>query len=192
MSRTDWRRLYYYSLSFHQTHSGLLTPCVASSRQTQQRPGWHPTGPGLIQDLSVCIIPKGHRVPANVAMELKHRSVPINISSEFGCQTGPELCRKCRWKHVKVRSSWQKFQRGEVAAFIVPVMGRFNRVVAADVPHHVTQRGNGRRFVLDCDADRAVYLKLLHENMDLYGVALIGYCLISNQPCSLGRYPYEG
>jgi REP element-mobilizing transposase RayT len=32
----------------------------------------------------------------------------------------------------------------------------------------------------DCDADRAVYLKLLHENMDLYGVALIGYCLMSN------------
>jgi REP element-mobilizing transposase RayT len=59
-------------------------------------------------------------------------------------------------------------------------MGRFNRVVAVDVPHHVTQRGNGRRFILDCDADRAVYLKLLHENLDLYGVALIGYCLMSN------------
>jgi putative transposase len=62
----------------------------------------------------------------------------------------------------------------------VPVTGRFNRVVAVDVPHHVTQRGNRRRFILDCDADRAVYLKLLHENMDLYGVALIGYCLMSN------------
>jgi hypothetical protein len=61
---------------------------------------------------------------------------------------------------------------GEVAAVIVPVMGRFNRVVAVDVPHHVTQRGNGRRLILECDADRAVYLKLLHENMDLYGVAL--------------------
>ena len=59
-------------------------------------------------------------------------------------------------------------------------MGRFNRVVAVDVPHHVTQRGNGRRFILDCDADRAVYLKLLQENMDVYGVALIGYCLMSN------------
>jgi len=49
-----------------------------------------------------------------------------------------------------------------------------------DVPHHVTQRGNGRRFILDCDADRAVYFKLLQENMDVYGVALIGYCLMSN------------
>jgi REP element-mobilizing transposase RayT len=67
-----------------------------------------------------------------------------------------------------------------MAAVIVPLMGRFNRVVAVDVPHHVTQRGNGRRFILDCDADRAVYLKLLHESMHLYGLALIGYCLMSN------------
>ena len=67
-----------------------------------------------------------------------------------------------------------------MAAVIVPVMGRFNRVVAVDIPHHVTQRGNGRRFILDCDADRAVYLELLQENMDLYGVAIIGYCLMSS------------
>ena len=59
-------------------------------------------------------------------------------------------------------------------------MGRFNRVVALDVPHHVTQRGNARRFVLNDDADRTVYLKLLRENIALYGVALIGYCLMSN------------
>jgi REP element-mobilizing transposase RayT len=59
-------------------------------------------------------------------------------------------------------------------------MGRFTRVVAVDVPHHVTQRGNGRRFVLEGDADRAIYLNLLRENIVLYGVALIGYCLMSN------------
>jgi REP element-mobilizing transposase RayT len=59
-------------------------------------------------------------------------------------------------------------------------MGRFTRVVAVDVPHHVTQRGNGRRFVLDGDADRTIYLNLLRENIVLYGVALIGYCLMSN------------
>jgi putative transposase len=53
-------------------------------------------------------------------------------------------------------------------------------VVAVEVPHHVTQRGNGRGFILDCDADRAVYLNLLRENIALYGVALIGYCLMSN------------
>jgi len=38
----------------------------------------------------------------------------------------------------------------------------------------------GRRFILDCDADRAVYLNLLRENIHLYGVSLIGYCLMSN------------
>ncbi len=59
-------------------------------------------------------------------------------------------------------------------------MGRFNRVVALDIPHHVTQRGNARRFILDCDADRTVYLKLLRENFALYSVDLIGYCLMSN------------
>jgi hypothetical protein len=59
-------------------------------------------------------------------------------------------------------------------------MGRFTRVVAIDVPQHVTQRGNGRRYILGWDADRAVYLNLLRENLGLYGVALIGYCLMSN------------
>jgi putative transposase len=59
-------------------------------------------------------------------------------------------------------------------------MGRFTRVVAVDVPHRVTQRGNGRRFVLDGDADRTIYLKLLRENIVLYGVALIGYRLMTN------------
>jgi REP element-mobilizing transposase RayT len=59
-------------------------------------------------------------------------------------------------------------------------MGRLARVVATDVPHHLTQRGNGRRFVLDCDADRSVYLNLLRENAALYKVSVIGYCLMSN------------
>ena len=34
--------------------------------------------------------------------------------------------------------------------------------------------------MLDCDADRSVYLKLLRENLVLYKVSLIGYCLMSN------------
>lgn len=59
-------------------------------------------------------------------------------------------------------------------------MGRFARVVAAGEPHHVTQRGNARRYILNDDADRAVYLKLLSENMQQYGASLLGYCLMSN------------
>jgi REP element-mobilizing transposase RayT len=60
------------------------------------------------------------------------------------------------------------------------VMARLGRVVVVNVPHHLTHRGNARRFVLDCDADRAVFLKLLRENTELYKVSLIGYCLMSN------------
>jgi putative transposase len=59
-------------------------------------------------------------------------------------------------------------------------MGRLARVVATDIPHHLTQRGNGRRFILDCDADRGVYLNLLREDVELYRVSVIGYCLMSN------------
>src|ERR1700722_19029729 len=59
-------------------------------------------------------------------------------------------------------------------------MGRLARVVAADIPHHLTQRGNGRRFILDCDADRAIYLNLLREDVEPYRVSVIGYCLMSN------------
>ncbi len=37
-------------------------------------------------------------------------------------------------------------------------MARMARVVVVGIAHHVTQRGNGRRFILDTDADRMVYL----------------------------------
>jgi REP element-mobilizing transposase RayT len=59
-------------------------------------------------------------------------------------------------------------------------MGRLARVVAVDVPHHLTQRGNDRRFILDCDADRTTYLSSLREKVELYRVSVIGYCLMSN------------
>jgi putative transposase len=61
-----------------------------------------------------------------------------------------------------------------------PFVTRLARVIAVEVPHHVTQRGNARRFILDCDADRIAYLNLLRQNIELHGVGLIGYCLMSN------------
>ena len=51
-------------------------------------------------------------------------------------------------------------------------MGRLTRLVAVDVPHHLTQRGNDRRFILDCDGDRATYLSSLRENTELYRVSV--------------------
>ena len=59
-------------------------------------------------------------------------------------------------------------------------MARFARVVAAGFPHHVTQRGNARRFILETDAERSVYLGLLEQGLERYAVELIGYCLMSN------------
>jgi putative transposase len=59
-------------------------------------------------------------------------------------------------------------------------MARLPRVVIAKVPHHVTQRGNARGFILHCDADRNVYLQLLREDMLRSNVTALGYCLMSN------------
>ena len=59
-------------------------------------------------------------------------------------------------------------------------MPRLARVVIADVPHHITQRANGRRYILAEEAGRAVYLALLREYAALYELTVIGYCLMSN------------
>jgi len=65
-------------------------------------------------------------------------------------------------------------------------MARFPRVVAVDVPHHVTQRGNARQVILSSDADRFTYLELLREYSQLYGLSLLGYCLMSNHVHLIG------
>src|SRR6266550_3875438 len=54
------------------------------------------------------------------------------------------------------------------------------RVIAVDVPHHVTQRGNARQFILTSDAERLVYLDLLRNNAPLHQLSLIGYCIRSS------------
>jgi putative transposase len=59
-------------------------------------------------------------------------------------------------------------------------MARLARVIGLDLPHHVTQRGNGRRFILENDTHRRIYLDLLAQSLELRGVLLIGYCLMSN------------
>jgi putative transposase len=59
-------------------------------------------------------------------------------------------------------------------------MARFARVVMADVAHHVTQRGNARQVILSSDGDGATYLELLRHYSELHGLALLGYCLMSN------------
>jgi putative transposase len=58
-------------------------------------------------------------------------------------------------------------------------MARLARVVAVDIPHHVTQRGNGRRFILESDSEKLVYLDLRRQYCTLE-LLLLGYYLMSN------------
>jgi putative transposase len=59
-------------------------------------------------------------------------------------------------------------------------MARLPRVVALQVPHHVTQRGNGRQYILTSSQERQLYLELLREFAELHRLSVMGYCLMSN------------
>jgi REP element-mobilizing transposase RayT len=60
------------------------------------------------------------------------------------------------------------------------LVARFARVIALDTPHHVTQRGNARQFILATDAERLVDLDLLRHYGSLHRISLVGDCLMSN------------
>ena len=59
-------------------------------------------------------------------------------------------------------------------------MPRVARTVFADVPHHITQRGNRREDVFFTDQDRTEYLFWLKEYCDKYKVDILAYCLMTN------------
>jgi putative transposase len=59
-------------------------------------------------------------------------------------------------------------------------MARLARVVAAGLPHHVTQRGNRRQPVFFGDDDYETYRELLAEGCRAAGVAVWAYCLMPN------------
>jgi putative transposase len=59
-------------------------------------------------------------------------------------------------------------------------MPRIARTVVAGCAHHITQRGNNRQAVFFVADDRRVYLELLHEQADKYGLKIAGYCLMDN------------
>jgi len=59
-------------------------------------------------------------------------------------------------------------------------MPRVARIVVPGLPHHLTQRGNNRQDVFFVDDDRRAYLKILGEQCRRHGVALLGYCLMTN------------
>jgi len=59
-------------------------------------------------------------------------------------------------------------------------MARIARVVLAEAPHHVTQRGVDRQAVFFSDADRRVYLELVQHSAQQFQARLLRYCLMSN------------
>jgi putative transposase len=59
-------------------------------------------------------------------------------------------------------------------------MSRIARLVVPGLPHHITQRGNGRSRVFFSDADYILYRNLLAESCKAAGVACWAYALMPN------------
>jgi putative transposase len=59
-------------------------------------------------------------------------------------------------------------------------MARLVRVVIPGIPHHVTQRGNGRARTFFSDQDYALYRGLLAASCAAAGVAVWAWCLMPN------------
>lgn len=60
-------------------------------------------------------------------------------------------------------------------------MARQARIVLAEAPHHVTQRGNRGEKIFFEKADFETYIDLLREQCDDKDVAILSYCLLPNQ-----------
>jgi putative transposase len=69
-------------------------------------------------------------------------------------------------------------------------MPRIARAIAVGCAHHITQRGNNRQDVFSVDEDRRVYLELLQEQAQKYGLEILAYCLMSNH-VHLVAIPHE-
>jgi putative transposase len=59
-------------------------------------------------------------------------------------------------------------------------MARLARFIIPDIPHHITQRGNGRQRTFFCDEDYALYRDLLREHCAAHGVAVWSWVLMPN------------
>ncbi len=59
-------------------------------------------------------------------------------------------------------------------------MPRLARAVFADIPHHITQRGNRREDVFFHDEDCQTYLEWLRYYSQEHGLEILAYCLMTN------------
>jgi len=59
-------------------------------------------------------------------------------------------------------------------------MPRTSRIVIADYPHHIIQRGHNRQSVFASDDDYLYYLENLQVWKEAYGCKVYAYCLMTN------------
>ena len=59
-------------------------------------------------------------------------------------------------------------------------MPRNARVVAPEIPYHVTQRGTNREPIFFTIGDRKLYLELVRQNQQEAGVRVLAFCLMTN------------
>src|SRR4030095_12724154 len=59
-------------------------------------------------------------------------------------------------------------------------MPRIARIVVPGLAHHITQRGNNRQDLFFTNDDRRLYLTLLKEQSQRFGLSVIAYCLMAN------------
>ncbi len=59
-------------------------------------------------------------------------------------------------------------------------MARMARLVVPGLPHHATQRGVRAMDIFDDDEDRKLYLSLMREQGERFGVRFLAWCLMSN------------
>ena len=63
---------------------------------------------------------------------------------------------------------------------ILADMPRTARIVVPEVSYHITQRGNNKQDVFFVDDDQRVYLEILKEQSEKYGLQVEGWCLMTN------------
>jgi len=66
--------------------------------------------------------------------------------------------------------------RGQTERFLIFLAadGSFSSCRAIDVPHHITQRGNARQFILASDAERICLSRSAAPSCPIHGLSVIG------------------
>jgi putative transposase len=59
-------------------------------------------------------------------------------------------------------------------------MPRSSRIIIADCPHHIIQRGHNKQTIFAADQDYQYYLENLMEWKGIYGCKVYAYCLMTN------------